>query len=434
MLSSAFIPSLFIFLAALASAIALSERVNLAFPTVGGAVLVMALGYVPLAMVVRIWDLTWDATFTLVGLLLIAHLLDEAGLFGWVAMWIARAARGRGWLAWLGLMLMTTAVTVLLANDGGVLVMTPIVAEFVLALGWPRSAMLAFLLSAGFLVDATSTLLVTANLTNIIAADAFSLSWLHYLGGQALAWLGIVLASFGILAWRFRRELRFAYDPALLPEPVSMIRNRPVFMAGWWVLGGLVVAYLINSALQMPTALLVGTGALFLSTIALNSGGITWSKLLRTPPWHVVFFAQGMFIMVQAISDHGLQHWLSGAWQALGPGPWPQAFGIGLSETLLSSVTNNLPALLMGVLAIQGLPPRHGTLLPTAAALIGADLGSKLTPIGSLATLMWIYLLRRKGFRVGWDEYMRFALVVTPPVLAIALGVLAWHLGYRILQ
>lgn len=412
--------------AALALIVGFADRINIAIPAVVGAIAMVGLGFVPLSQVVDLWRLTWDATVTLVGLLLVAHLLDEAGFFAWLSLHAIRSARGHGPAAWGGLMAMTVLVTLFLANDGAVLIMTPIVAEFVLALGWEATgpAALAFLLPVGFLVDATSTLLPPSNLTNIITADAFGIRFLSYVRQLGPAWGAQLAVSFLVLWLLFGRRVPPRISTEGLPSPASALRHPRVARTGGWVLAGLVVAYVANSWLRWPTAVWVGAAALVLAAMALGSGAISSKRLLRLPPWHVVLFAQGMFVMVAGIGNLGLTGLLAAFWSNRSAA-LPFVLRVGGLESLLSAATNNLPALLIGVLALAR-AAAHRPALAIGALLIGSDVGSKLTPIGSLATLMWLHALSRKGFRIGWRRYLGFAPLVTVPVVLVALAVLAW--------
>jgi len=104
--------------------------------------------------------------------------------------------------------------------------------------------------------------------------------------------------------------------------------------------------------------------------------------------------------------------------------------GTGISTALMASVMNNLPTVLLGALSIAD----------TAAVgavkeamiygnVIGSDLGPKITPIGSLATLLWLHVLARKGLVITWGYYFRVGIVLTVPVLLLTLAALAIRLS-----
>ncbi len=150
--------------------------------------------------------------------------------------------------------------------------------------------------------------------------------------------------------------------------------------------------------------------------------------MLRGAPWQIVVFSLGMYLVVYGLRNAGLTDHLAGAlvWLA-GHGPWAATIGTGFGAALLSSVMNNMPGVLVGALSIEaahGIPAATRELM-VYANVIGCDLGPKFTPIGSLATLLWLHVLGTKGIRITWGQYMRVGLAITPPVLLVVLAALA---------
>jgi arsenical pump membrane protein len=146
--------------------------------------------------------------------------------------------------------------------------------------------------------------------------------------------------------------------------------------------------------------------------------------VLRTAPWQIVVFSLGMYLVVYGLRNAGLTGELAtGLVWLSAQGPWIATIGTGFGAAVLSSVMNNMPGVLVGTLSIQqaqGVPAVTREMM-IYANIIGCDLGPKFTPIGSLATLLWLNVLAAKGIRIGWGQYMRVGLVITPPVLLIVL-------------
>ena len=186
----------------------------------------------------------------------------------------------------------------------------------------------------------------------------------------------------------------------------------------------------------MPISLVTGAGALLLLALAgrwIGGGAvIPVRKVLRGAPWQIVLFSLGMYLVVYGLRNAGLTDQLALALGWLGrQGPWVAAIGTGFMAAGLSSVMNNMPGVLVGALAIQqvqDVPPLAREMM-IYANVIGCDLGPKFTPIGSLATLLWLHVLGTKGQVITWGQYMRVGLTITPPVLLITLAGLALWLS-----
>ena len=396
-----------------------------------GALLALIFGVVQPGDVPVVWAIIWNATGTFVALIIISLLLDEAGFFAWAALHVARWGRGRGKGLFACMVLLGALVSALFANDGAALILTPIVVAMLLALRFSPAATLAFVMGAGFIADTASLPLVVSNLVNIVSADYFKIGFNQYAAVMVPVNLVSVAATLGMLLWYFRRDIPAAYDPAQLADPARAINDKATFVAGWWVLGILLAGCFALEPLGIPISAISALCAALLLGIAARGHKISTRKVLREAPWQIVIFSLGMYLVVYGLRNAGLTDYLAGWLDGFARyGVWGATLGTGLLAALLSSVMNNLPTVLIGALSIDA-SNASGVIRDAMiyANVIGSDLGPKITPIGSLATLLWLHVLARKGIRISWGYYFKVGIVLTLPVLLITLAALAVRLG-----
>ena len=396
-----------------------------------GAALALATGVVQPANVPVVWGIVWNATATFIAIIIVSLLLDEAGFFEWAALHVARWGGGHGrWLFAL-IVLLGAAVSALFANDGAALILTPIVMAMLVALGFTPAATLAFVMAAGFIADTASLPLVVSNLVNIVSADFFDIGFGDYAAVMAPVNVASVLASLVMLLLYFRRGIPARYDVAALGAPASAIRDRAVFRAGWVVLVLLLVGFFALEPLGVPVSAVAAAGAALLLAVAARGPAIDIRKVLRGAPWQIVVFSLGMYLVVYGLRNAGLTDRIAQLLEVFARGGvWGAALGTGFLTALLSSVMNNMPTVLIGALSIEA-TSATGAIREAMiyANVIGCDLGPKITPIGSLATLLWLHVLARKGTTITWGAYFRVGIVLTVPVLALTLTALALRLG-----
>ncbi|QSI31936.1 arsenical efflux pump membrane protein ArsB [Variovorax sp. RKNM96] len=397
-----------------------------------GAVIALLLGVVHLADIAVVWAIVWNATATFVAAIIISLLLDEAGFFEWAALHVARWGGGRGRMLFALIVLLGAAVSALFANDGAALILTPIVMAMLVALGFSPAATLAFVMAAGFIADTASLPLIVSNLVNIVSADFFRIGFNRYASVMVPVNIAAVLASLAVLLLYFRRSIPASYEAAQLKAPAEAIRDRSTFNAAWVVLVLLLVGFFGLEPLGVPVSAVAAAGALVLLAVAGRGSVISTKKVLRGAPWQIVVFSLGMYLVVYGLRNAGLTAHIAVVLDALArTGIWGAALGTGFLTAALSSVMNNMPTVLVGALSIDA-SGASGVVKEAMvyANVIGCDLGPKITPIGSLATLLWLHVLAKKGTTIAWGCYFKVGIVLTIPVLAVTLAALAIRLSF----
>lgn len=396
-----------------------------------GAVLALLTGVVHLNDIPVVWQIVWNATATFIAVIIISLLLDESGFFEWAALHVARWGNGWGRLLFTYIILLGAAVAALFANDGAALILTPIVIAMLLALGFSHGATLAFVMAAGFIADTASLPLIVSNLVNIVSADFFNLGFTEYAAVMVPVNLAAIAATLVMLHLFFRKEIPAVYDFSVLKAPKEAIRDLHTFKTGWLVLVLLLVGFFALEPLGVPVSLVAAVGALILFVVAKKGHAINTGKVLRGAPWQIVVFSLGMYLVVYGLRNAGLTHYLSALLnQFAEQGLWVATLGTGLLTAFLSSIMNNLPTVLVGALSIDG-STASGVIKEAMiyANVIGCDLGPKITPIGSLATLLWLHVLSQKNMTITWGYYFRVGIVMTIPVLLVTLAALALRLS-----
>jgi arsenical pump membrane protein len=396
-----------------------------------GAVVALLAGVVQLSDIPVVWHIVWNATATFVAVIVISLVLDEAGFFEWAALHFARWGGGQGPRLFALIVLLGAVVAALFANDGAALILTPIVMAMLVALGFSPATTLAFVMAAGFIADTASLPLVVSNLVNIVSADFFGIGFNRYAAVMVPVNLASVAASLVVLYLYFRRDLPATYDLRQLKAPAAAIRDLNTFRAGWAVLGLLLVGFFGLEPLGVPVSAVAAAGAVLLLAVAARGHVIGTRKVLKEAPWQIVVFSLGMYLVVYGLRNAGLTGHLAALLDRFAQGGvWGAAMGTGFLAAALSSVMNNMPTVLVGALSIEQ-STATGVVKEAMvyANLIGCDLGPKITPIGSLATLLWLHVLARKGTTIAWGYYFRVGVVLTLPVLAVTLTALALRLG-----
>lgn len=421
----------FIFILTITFVIWQPKGLGIGWSATAGAVLALIFGVISFQDIPIVWNIVWNATATFVAVIIISLLLDESGFFEWAALHVAKWGGGKGKLLFSYIVLLGATVAALFANDGAALILTPIVIAMLLALGFNKGTTLAFVMAAGFIADTASLPLIVSNLVNIVSADFFNIGFTEYASIMVPVDIAAIIATLAMLHWFFRKDIPKQYDVTKLSEPTLAIKDMTTFKTGWLVLVLLLIGFFVLEPLGIPISAIAAIGALILWMIAARGHTINTKKVLRGAPWQIVIFSLGMYLVVYGLRNAGLTDYLSETLNYLADkGLWVATIGTGFITAFLSSIMNNMPTVLIGALSIEG--SEASGLIQQAmvyANVIGADLGPKITPIGSLATLLWLNVLSQKNMTITWGYYFKTGIIMTIPVLIVTLVALVLRLS-----
>ena len=397
-----------------------------------GAMLALMTGVISVNDIPVVWDIVWNATFAFIAIIIISLLLDEAGFFKWIALHVARFAKGNGHWLFAFIVLLGAVVSAFFANDGAALILTPIVIAILLALRFSPATTLAFIMAAGFIADTASLPLVVSNLVNIVSADFFKVPFDRYALVMVPVNLVSVLASLVVLYGFYRKDIPNAYALEWVDEPNSAITDKATFTTGWVVLAALLFGFFVFEPMGVPISVIAGLGAALLLAVATMGKKLPILPVVKNAPWQIVIFSLGMYLVVYGLKNAGLTDYLATLLQGLEQqGLLVATVGTGFLSAILSSVMNNMPTVLIQALAIDGAHITSPMIKEAMvfANVIGCDLGPKITPIGSLATLLWLHVLATKNIKVSWGYYFKVGMILTIPVLLATLVALAGWLS-----
>ncbi len=402
-----------------------------------GAAASLLLGTVSLGQAAESFLNIWDAALAFLGIVALSVTLDAMGFFKWATFRVVKLAGGSGLRLYFYVTLLTAAVSILFANDSAVLILIPIVLEIVTCLNIDSKGKLAYLFSAGLIADTAAMPLITSNPINILSADFFKYTFIDHLIFMGPVAAATIASSLLIVYLFFRKKIPRAYD---METADKLTEGKPVISSGllkvcFATLIAVDVGYVLTSLGRIPVSLVICSGAVFLVMVywftLKHNGSVNGEKkglmgLARDINWDILLFMLSIFIVVQGLETAGITNLLASA--LLTTSKLPSVLGVfgpSMVVTIGASFMNNWPMTILGLLSIKQLALTGPALTRLIFSnVIGNNLGPHFFPLGSLAILMWMETMRRKGVNLSLKEYLKVGAVLSIAEVAIASAVL----------
>jgi arsenical pump membrane protein len=394
-------------------------RVNEAMVALAGAALLLILGLINPGNAISTLLNDWNTFFFFLGMMSLSALVEVAGLFDWLAVQAARLAGNSARRLFLNTFVLGCLISMILSNDATALILTPITYSLVTRLRLP---VLPFLFACTFIADTSSFLLPVSNPINIILLSKFPLDLWTFLRLLCLPCLLVISMNIALFFLLYRGQLRGHFDIKRLPALEETIKHKDYFRYTCTVLVLVAVAYITASAAQFPLSLVALAGALALFIGALIWKQTTLPDVGKQISWSIFGFIGGMFIVVQAVESTGLTTQFGQLLLHLSGGNSFGAVMVGtFGSALGTNLINNVPMAVVLTSALQ--TTQHSPIMVQhafiAATIFGCDLGPNLTTVGSLATVLWLLILRQRNLDVSGLDYLKVGIIVTPLMLFI---------------
>lgn len=421
-------------------------HINEAIPATIGAVIVLLSGSVSLTDLGVITETIGGAAVTIMATIVMAIVLESFGFFHWAAEKLTEKAKGSGIRLFWYTNLLCFLMTLFVNNDGSILITTPILLMLLHRLNLKNHQKIPYLLSGALIATASSAPIGVSNIVNLIALKIVNMDlYMHTAMMFIPASLGLVLLSVLLFVnfyrviprklpalrpghWHLRAGDR---DHPLKDTHAQLIpkENRARFMRNILIFVLCVrISLFVASFLHIPVSLMAVIGSAFLLGWRWYYLKISPRDMIQKTPWYILVFAFSMYVIVYGLHNIGLTSWLIHNLQPVVSGGLLQAsVGMGFLLSGLSNIFNNHPALMVGTLTLTNMGLDPLTLkIAYLASVIGSDLGSLLLPIGTLATLMWMHIVKKGNVHISWGEYLKVTFRVIPISACFTLVLLAY--------
>ncbi|MBB5322963.1 arsenical pump membrane protein [Anoxybacillus tepidamans] len=416
------------------------KGINEAIPATIGAVMVIVGGAVNISNLIDISTKVSGAAITIISTLVMALVLESIGFFHWIATILANRANGSGIRLFWYTNALCFLMTIFFNNDGSIMITTPILLLLLNSFQLKKHEKLPYLMSGALIATASSAPIGVSNMVNLISLKMINMNLYLQTAMMFVPSMFGLFFLLGMLFLVFHNEIPKTLPPMTVPiTPRSFfhhpLKNRSVhdYMKVSEKKMKLILLFVlivrislfVASYMHIPVEIVALAGSFMLL-------GWRWYALKMKPydllvkaPWHILVFAFGMYVIIYGLNHIGFGYYLVQLLQPHVANLFQSTFIIGSTLSILSNVFNNHPALMIGTLTLTEMNIEPDILkVAYLAMIIGSDIGSLLLPTGTLATLLWMHILKKYHYHILWSTYIKITLLVIPPTVVLTLVML----------
>ena len=347
---------------------------------------------------------------------LISIFLDELGFFAHLANWTLVRVNKSQISLFITLYVFVSLLTMFTSNDIIILTLTPFILFFCKN---ARISPIPYLVSEFIAANTWSMIFIIGNPTNIYLASSFNITFIEYFEVMAIPTLLTGLVEFFILLLIFKKKLK----TPIIPSQIKLEKeNMPLTVLGLSILGICTILLVISGYFSLPMYLISLISLCVLLLLSLfyflftrTKPSVVGKTLLRAP-YEIIPFVIGMFTLVLALEKFGVTESISNFFGNSGT-----SFTYGLTSAFSANLINNIP---MSVLysSICGFTSESVRLRAIYSSIIGSNIGAFISPLGALAGIMWLSILKKYDIHYGYLDFVKYGCIVGVPSLLIALS------------
>jgi Na+/H+ antiporter NhaD/arsenite permease-like protein len=392
-----------------------TERVHRTAAALLGGVAIIIFGV--LEQEQAFYSIDWNVIFLLAGMMMIANVLRETGVFQWIAVQSVRLGRGSPYTIMIILVLVTATTSALLDNVTIVILMAPVTLFIAASLGAnPLPFLIAEILASN--IGGTATLV--GDPPNILIGSAAGFDFVTFAANLAPIAILILIAFIGLTWLLFRKDLHVEKSNQLSIKAMDtseLITNQPLLRKSLVVMAGVILGFLIHGALHLEPATIALAGA----TVLMVWGRMDMDHVLEDIEWTTLFFFIGLFIVVEALVEVGIIEAVAQAALRLTGGNLQMTSMLLLwLSGVASGIVDNIPYTATMIPVVENL----GDAMPVEplwwSLALGACLGGNATLVGAAANVVVANLAAKSGHPVSFGHFLRYGALVTIMSLLLA--------------